>query len=467
LYYCPRIDLVPPGEGGPHHITLDGILDEPVWELARFQKWSVNTGGRDFAPPEEDLDLSWAAVADENFLYVAWRVVDEARQSAETFFCDVWRDDSVEVYLDTKNDGPVCPGGASCYGVDDAQITVGADQIGKFDPIDPEALEFGGVAGKGACDFAAPAPELCKGVAQELESEEGFAGWQAEIAIALDTMGNGDDGTPEWHLTPIHGTTIGWNIHVNDDDNGGERDHKLLWSKAEVTETAWQNPGAFGKLQFVAPGKALAVVARDLPGDLQNGGSGTVTITVTPTFGKGIVVIQEKLPASLTPSSPSEGGVLSGDTITWDLGKVEAVRVLTYRLAVAADAADVALPGTATIDGEPLPIIGDAAYTGSPISVDGFIKLWSHLGPLASGFAGGATCDPGADLGLDWIVDEDGSIDQTNIRPFPGLITRPRYGGDGQPGGTGARAAGLIVRENNVSQVVQDRFPVWRGSLSP
>src|SRR6185503_3825054 len=71
----------------------------------------------------------------------------------------------------------------------------------------------------------------------------------------------------------------------------------------------------------------------------------------------------------------------------------------------------------------------------------------------------------GAELSVDWIVNEDGTIDEQTIRPFPGMLTRPKYGGDGAPGGTGARAAGLTVEAGDTGLVVRDRFPVWKGSL--
>ena len=91
LYYCPRIDLNPVKDGGPLTVVLDGILDEPVWERAQFQKWSNRAGlAPDYSPPEEDLDLSWAAVADSKYLYLAWRVVDDARIVGESNFCNVW-----------------------------------------------------------------------------------------------------------------------------------------------------------------------------------------------------------------------------------------------------------------------------------------------------------------------------------------------------------------------------------------
>ncbi len=300
LYYCPRIDLVPAGEGGPLTVTLDGILDEPVWKRAAFH--TVNTVLEtgvplELDPPELDWSMIYACCADQDFLYVAWKVVDDtliAKQPGNTG-CDVWKDDSVEFYIDALNNGPSCPSdGVTCYVADDAQITVGADQIGN-EPGNPEqpdcpedtpveeCLKIGGVAGKPSCDFGGPAPGLVKGVVQDLQHGDlsgtfgdGLTGWQAEIAIALDTLGNGDDGTPTWTIVPDHGTCLGWSAQGNDDDSdeipiapavGTDRDHKLAWAKREVAESAWRNPGVFGKLSFFDPTKPTQQGVCALPVD--------------------------------------------------------------------------------------------------------------------------------------------------------------------------------------------------------
>ncbi len=57
---------------------------------------------------------------------------------------------------------------------------------------------------------------------------------------------------------------IGFNIHFNDDDVGGERDHKLIWSLLDVDDQSWQNTTRFADLEFrnvklaVSPGGKLA-----------------------------------------------------------------------------------------------------------------------------------------------------------------------------------------------------------------
>lgn len=252
LYFAPRLDLIPADQGGPVEIELDGILDEPFWDKAA---WHGMTDLLAPAGDEDDANLIFAAASDGEFLYVAWEFTDDVLVIGESAFCDVWRDDSIEVYIDALNDGPDCTdGNASCYGADDAQLTFGIDQ---WEKEDPEDLEFGGVTGpNGSCDFSAPHPEVALGVVTLINEElEDYEGWRGEVAIALETLGNDDDQSPEWVIEAEHQATIGFNVQYNDDDEMGDRDHKGTWSAIEVSESSWRNPGAFGKLVFLDPTK--------------------------------------------------------------------------------------------------------------------------------------------------------------------------------------------------------------------
>ena len=287
LYYTARIDLI---DAGALEVELDGELDDEAWDRAPFQTWSHAMGAErgDALPPdleavtpEADAHMEWAAVADEEFLYVAFRVNDDAVQDMETTQCDVWRDDSVELYMDMLNDGPNCFDGANnCYNEDDAQLTVGLENAGLGLPED---LFFGGNAGGPACDQAGPTPEIMTGiVTQMLDDDAVYIGWQAELAISLETLGNLDDGTPTWAVEPAHGTVIGWNMHLNDDDLGGDRDHKLIWSLAEEVETAWRNPSSFGKMMFVDPDEEPPCLTNPVSGiACTREEDGTVVVTWT------------------------------------------------------------------------------------------------------------------------------------------------------------------------------------------
>src|SRR6185436_16915211 len=75
LYYCPRIDLNPAKDGGPLAIELDGLLDDDAWQRAAFHHYLSRWPGG-VALSGAELNSAWAAVADEEFLYVAWRTID-------------------------------------------------------------------------------------------------------------------------------------------------------------------------------------------------------------------------------------------------------------------------------------------------------------------------------------------------------------------------------------------------------
>jgi hypothetical protein len=242
------------------------------------------------------------------------------------------------------------------------------------------------------------------------------------------------------------------------------------------------NAGTFGGAA-ITPVRPITVTRR-IPDSLVNGTSATVSLTVTPNLGPGQVEIEEELPAGLTASSPSNGGTIDGNgVIHWSLPGLAAEVVLAYTAAAAESAADGEIAGKATFDGKQVPIFGESRYTGSPFTSLGFIKLWSHLGPLAwhspaqAGDHGpGGACDAimtlndgstVSQLPLDWIVNQDGSLTEATMLPFPGMLVRPAYGGDGVvPGGSGARAAGLVIEPGDTGSVVRDRFPVWRAGLT-
>jgi len=462
LYYAPRVDRNPVKNGGPLTVELDGDLNDEVWQRAAFHGFPGRWPGGTAPIDEVDLTGLWAAVADEERLYIAWKVVDAERHAGEQTGCAVFGDDTMEIYFDADGNGITC--GNCGYSVDDAQLLVSAGEIGN---VSADELEIGWVRG-GGCVFSGipidndTGENIIRGLVTEYTDENESPGWQGEISIALSTMTHG-----QWAVDPIHGTTIGFDMHLDDDDNGGGQDAgadtALIWSNRDTTSTAWQTPGVWGKLQFITPSIPLAEVTRDIPDGLRNGTSGTVSLTVrpNPVFGFGAVKIIEKLPDGFTPSEPSGSGVVAANSVTWDLGVVQQEVTVTYTLTPGADVGDVILPGIATMDGEPLAIGGDRRYTGSPITNLGFIKLWNHLGPLTSGLSDNTTCNLDADIALDWIQNGDGSITERTIAPFEGLQTSIQYGGDGQPGG-GARATGL----RTATKTVVDQFPRWTSFLS-
>jgi hypothetical protein len=450
LYYCPRIDLLPPSVGGPLGIEVDGMIDEEAWGRASWALWSTRFPSTQ-APQEPDCILEWAAVADLQTLYVAWRIADDVRSNLENHGCDVFNDDSVEFYIDANHDD------GELYRIDDVQILLGVDQI---DVIDPFSIGLGitrGIRNECLLD-GLPAPEVCRARLAGLIST---TGWQGEAAIPLETTGVDGFGWPQWNVDPVHRSSIGWNIAVNDDDDGGGRDDKLNWSALDTMDASWTRPSVFGDLMFFDPGRALVEVRRDIPDSLRNGGSDVVTLHVIYKYGRGTVEIVERPPEGLEPSNPSNGGMITEQKeIVWTLDGAQPEYDLTYTVqAKEAVDGDFKL----TIDGTEIVVLGDARYTGSPMTPEGFIKDWLHLGPLAGGSCGNE------EILLDWIADAGGDVTEKTIRPFPGLITKPRYGGDGipPPEGTGAKAAGLVIMdEKERILTVTDIQPAWKAGHS-
>jgi hypothetical protein len=72
---------------------------------------------------------------------------------------------------------------------------------------------------------------------------ETATGWIVEAAVPLKNN--------KWDIRPAAGLVIGFNVQSNDDDDGGNRDHKLIWSDLDVDDNSWQYPTRFADLTFV------------------------------------------------------------------------------------------------------------------------------------------------------------------------------------------------------------------------
>ena len=63
-------------------------------------------------------------------------------------------------------------------------------------------------------------------------------GYRLEVKLPWSTLGT----------TPAAGKKIGLDVHVNDDDDGGDRDTKIMWFGEH--DVAWQQPSAFGTAEL-------------------------------------------------------------------------------------------------------------------------------------------------------------------------------------------------------------------------
>lgn len=101
----PQLD-VPRAQAGDT-ITIDGVLDEPLWTRAGKTGRFVDAGSgkaRDDAPVQGSARLAW----DDTFLYVAVEVDDAKIRGgfpADAIDPHLWERDTVELMLDPDGDG--------------------------------------------------------------------------------------------------------------------------------------------------------------------------------------------------------------------------------------------------------------------------------------------------------------------------------------------------------------------------
>ncbi|GAB3679989.1 hypothetical protein GCM10028857_02070 [Salinarchaeum chitinilyticum] len=185
--------------------SLDGQLSDGVWSNAATH--SLDTVVIDGIDGPEDLDAEWRALWDDESLYVLVDVTDDSisSDSAENY-----NDDSVEIYLDGDNSK-----GESYDGENDYQFVI---------PFDGAVSAGGGSPGVGDARQA---------------QRQTPDGWRLEFEVPWSTVG----------ISVEAGHLIGFDVHVNDDDGGGDRNGKVSWFATE--DNAWQDPGLFATVELV------------------------------------------------------------------------------------------------------------------------------------------------------------------------------------------------------------------------
>ncbi len=201
--------------------VIDAAEDD-IWSDARMYKlenviYSPLTSAN-------DCSANYRAMWDANNLYVLVDVMDDmlindtspdqpVTLATGSSVVSWWFDDCVEVYIDADNSK------SNQYDNDDAQYHFDWD---KTNPTFGVHQQHGRMEN---IEFAMKTIE---------------SGYRTEIKFPWSTLG----------VKPSDGMKIGLDVHVNDDDNGGERDSKLTWWSKE--DNAWENPQAFGTAQLVS-----------------------------------------------------------------------------------------------------------------------------------------------------------------------------------------------------------------------
>ncbi|OHB80591.1 MAG: hypothetical protein A2Z25_01075 [Planctomycetes bacterium RBG_16_55_9] len=214
-------------------VVIDGSA-EALWSEARQYKIANVI----YSPvsSDEDFSASYKALWDAANLYLLVEVKDEAlKNDSDEFYFD----DAVEVFIDADNSK------SSGYGDNDYQFHFGwagaNPPMGESQHSRTEGVEF------------------AFGRAE--------AGYRVEIKFPWSTLGT----------KPAAGAKIGLDVHVNDDDDGGDRDTKLTWHGKE--DNAWQNPRALGTAELagiIGWWKLDETSGRDVADSSGNGNNGKI-----------------------------------------------------------------------------------------------------------------------------------------------------------------------------------------------
>jgi hypothetical protein len=185
--------------------VIDGKVDE-VWASAKSYDLK-NALYKPLTGPA-DCSASFKAIYDNDNFYILVDVNDDALVHDSPEF---YNDDSVEIFIDADNSK------SRSYGPKDCSYYFWWDA----------ASRVMGKAGKPVNDGT------------QFAFAKTDKGYRLEVQFAWATLG----------VKPAPGAKFGLDVHVNDDDDGGERDSKLTWH--DTKDNAWQNPRAFGTAQLV------------------------------------------------------------------------------------------------------------------------------------------------------------------------------------------------------------------------
>jgi fibronectin type 3 domain-containing protein len=185
--------------------TIDGTVDA-AWSGATAYSLNKTSGT---ISSGADLSATWKGMWDSTNLYILADVTDDVKKNDSA---SVWDDDAVEVYLDADHNG------GTVYDANDRQIELG---WGDAAAVEPQSRGIAGVT------FAKADPT---GTTYRIE---------AKIPWAIESF------------TPASNAIIGIDVHVDDDDDGGVGDGKLIWN--DGTNQAWTNPSLFGAGKLNAP----------------------------------------------------------------------------------------------------------------------------------------------------------------------------------------------------------------------
>ena len=168
---------------------------------------NINTMIQGTISNPRDLTARWRANWDDKFLHVWVGIIDDTHVSDSK---ELWKDDSIEIYIDADASRSETYDEFNDYHLSfrlgDPKITLG----GKTPKEDIKAIKY--------------------------NIRQNPSGYNLSVSIPWSTL----------RVVPKAEHQIGFEIQVNDDDNGSSRDAKIAWNANQ--DIAWKNPRVFGEL---------------------------------------------------------------------------------------------------------------------------------------------------------------------------------------------------------------------------
>ncbi len=207
--------------------TIDGTINSSEYPGAEAisvdggtGKYNIPAGDDDFEPGDHSYE-AWVT-HDENNVYVAVNVIDDTISTdsagAGSANEQTWHDDSIEIFFDADNSDDFGRGGAEFEG----QYVFTPNGARRDNEANNPS--FGADA-----DWFAAATET-------------DAGYAIEFRISKSAL-----------LNPTEGTVMGFNIALNDDDEGGNREVQLNWSGRPHSEFTYGNLLLGGEAPVIGP----------------------------------------------------------------------------------------------------------------------------------------------------------------------------------------------------------------------
>ncbi|MBT1711353.1 Ig-like domain-containing protein [Fulvivirgaceae bacterium PWU5] len=366
-----------------------------------------------------DYSGRWRALYNSANLYFLVEVNDATRlnDSGSSW----WEDDVVEIFIDGNNSK-----GTSYDGANDFQLGFRWNDT---------AVKAGGnsVTNTTGINFAMYASG---------------AGYILEVAIPWSTIG----------VTPALGNTIGLDIQIDDDDNGGTRDSQI--ASFATNTTAWQNPSVFGTVFLTSCGgpvnqppvanagmdKSLAAgtTTTTLPGTGSDPEGGAITYSWTQVSGAATTL------TNTTSATATVSGLTNGGTYVFQLTVSDGVLAGSDQVQVTVAAGNVSVTGVTVSPATASLSVGatqQLTATVAPANATNKTVTWSSANTaVATVNTTGLVTAVATGNAVITVTTQDGNRTATSTIAVTSTTTDP-------PGViTARRAPGTITVDGNLSE---------------